>query len=193
MTADSLETLLDRIFESFDQMSDIPASAIPDIPLYMDQVTSFMDEHLPRSARAADEKLLTKTMINNYTKHRLMPPPEKKKYVRQHLLVLVFIYYYKTIIPLQDIRTLLEPLCERYFGSRSEFDAIYDEVFRLGAAETVQLREQVEELYHRSDSSFQEYPEEEREFLRHFALISSLILDIHMKKELIFRLIDEYN
>ena len=79
MTADSLETLLDRIFESFDQMSDIPASAIPDIPLYMDQVTSFMDEHLPRSARAADEKLLTKTMINNYTKHRLMPPPEKKK------------------------------------------------------------------------------------------------------------------
>ena len=42
---------------------------IPNIDLYMDQVTKFMDEHLESSKRFDSDKLLTKTMINNYTKN----------------------------------------------------------------------------------------------------------------------------
>ena len=53
---------------------------IPNIDLYMDQVTTFMDEHLAACKRLDDDKILTKTMINNYTKNDFLPPPVKKKY-----------------------------------------------------------------------------------------------------------------
>ena len=79
---------------------------IPDIELYMDQVIRFMDVHLQRSDRTdgEDDKTLTKTMINNYTKNKILPPPEKKKYSRDHMLNLIFIYcfnqrYKKTFGP----------------------------------------------------------------------------------------------
>ena len=72
----------------------IKTEDIPNIGLYMDQVTTFMDEHLSDCKRREDDKILTKTMINNYTKNNLLPPPVKKKYSKEHLLVLIFIYYF---------------------------------------------------------------------------------------------------
>ena len=44
----------------------IPPEDIPDIGLYMDQVTTLMDTRLAGSKRYPDDKILTKTMINNY-------------------------------------------------------------------------------------------------------------------------------
>ena len=58
---------------------------IPNIELYMDQVTTFMDQHFSNSKRYKDDKTLTKTMINNYTKNKLMPPPIKKKYSKNQI------------------------------------------------------------------------------------------------------------
>ena len=68
---------------------------LPGLELYMDQVTSFIDGQLAGSKRNEDDKLLTKTMINNYTKNDLLPPPVKKKYSKEHLLSLIFIYSYE--------------------------------------------------------------------------------------------------
>ena len=57
----------------------------------MDQVTTFMDSNLKDSKRYNADKILTKTMINNYAKNNLLPPPLKKKYSKEHILVLIFI------------------------------------------------------------------------------------------------------
>ena len=65
---------------------------IPDIELYMEQLTKFMDEHLKGSLRNEEDKALTKAMINNYTKNGLLPPPTKKKYDRDHLIILIYIF-----------------------------------------------------------------------------------------------------
>ena len=70
----------------------------------MDQVTTFMNGHLASSKRNPDDKILTKTMINNYAKNQLLPPPEKKKYSKEHQLLLIFIYYFKNILTIQDIQ-----------------------------------------------------------------------------------------
>ena len=78
-----------------DNLSYIRLDKIPEIDLYMDQVTSFMEDHLQKTKRNPEDKVLTKTMINNYAKNRLLPPPVKKKYSREHILLLLFIYYYK--------------------------------------------------------------------------------------------------
>ena len=67
---------------------------LPNIELYMDQVTTFMEEQLASSKRYPEDKILTKTMINNYAKNNLLPSPEKKRYSREHLLLLIFIYYF---------------------------------------------------------------------------------------------------
>ena len=76
---------------------------------------SYVDEQLASTKRYPDDKILTKTMINNYTKNNLLPPPVKKKYSREHLLLLVFIYYFKNILSIKDIETVLAPLTEKYF------------------------------------------------------------------------------
>ena len=62
---------------------------IPNIDLYMDQVTTFMEKELASSKRHEDDKILTKTMINNYAKNNLLPPPVKKKYYQVQLMKLL--------------------------------------------------------------------------------------------------------
>ena len=73
----------------------------------MDQVTTFMDEQLAASKRYESDKILTKTMINNYAKNNLLPSPDKKKYSKEHVLTLLFIYYFKNILSINDIRSIL--------------------------------------------------------------------------------------
>ena len=90
------EDLLQSILDSLDRIDYIRPDDIPDIELYMDQVTTFMDNRLKNAACNPEvDKILTKTMINNYAKNDLLPPPVRKKYSREHMLLLIFIYYFK--------------------------------------------------------------------------------------------------
>ena len=78
MTID-MNDLLNSILKSLSNIDYIRPEEIPNIDLYMDQVTTFMDKQLASTKRYEDDKILTKTMINNYTKNHLLPPPVKKK------------------------------------------------------------------------------------------------------------------
>ena len=62
------EDLLNSILESVGRIDYIHPVDIPNIDLYMDQVTTFMEEQLSSTKRYEDDKILTKTMINNYAK-----------------------------------------------------------------------------------------------------------------------------
>ena len=115
MTIDS-DKILHDLLNSLDSLEGIRPGEIPNIALYMDQVTTFMDAQLASSRRFESDKVLTKTMINNYAKNKLLPPPVKKKYSPEHMMLLVFIYYFKNILSITDIQTLLAPITDRYFG-----------------------------------------------------------------------------
>ena len=78
MTSNEKE-MMNSIFAKIAELDYIKPDEIPNIDLYMDQVTTFMDSQLATSKRHEDDKILTKTMINNYAKNDLLPPPEKKK------------------------------------------------------------------------------------------------------------------
>ena len=96
--------LINSILSSFDRVDYIKAIDVPNIDLYMDQVTTFMDNRLRKTSRYPEQdKVMTKTMINNYAKNDLLPPPKKKKYSKDHILVLIFIYYYKGFLSIGDI------------------------------------------------------------------------------------------
>lgn len=83
---------------------------IPEIDLYMDQVTTFMEEKLSPYNRDNTQKVLTKTMINNYAKNKVILPPEKKKYSKEHLISLILIYHLKSILSINDISHILNSI-----------------------------------------------------------------------------------
>lgn len=132
MTIDE-KNILSSILDSISRIDYVKPENIPNIELYMDQLTTFMETHLESSKRYPDDKVLTKTMINNYTKNNLLPAPVKKKYSKEHVLLLVFIYYFKNILSIKDIERLLAPISEKDFNSGTDFSLtdIYTEVCSL--------------------------------------------------------------
>ena len=153
-----------------------------------------MDEQLASTKRYEDDKILTKTMINNYAKNHLLPPPVKKKYSREHVLILIFIYYFKNILSIKDIETVLKPLTEKYFSGESSMDlaSIYREICEIEQDRVEPLKETVKTAYEKSMSAFSDLPDgEERDELKLFAFICSLCFDVYLKKEMIEKLIDE--
>lgn len=171
----------------------IKPESIPSIELYMDQVTSFIDGQLAGSKRRDDDKLLTKTMINNYTKNDLLPPPVKKKYSKEHLLSLIFIYYLKNILSISDIHTVLAPITEKYFGNKEgyDFEDIYRVIFEMEKEESTKVLKEFSKKYNIAKNTFTEFPEEDQEMLQTFSYICLLSFDIYMKKQLIEKLVDD--
>ncbi len=171
----------------------IKTEDIPNIGLYMDQVTTFMDEQLEACKRYEDDKILTKTMINNYAKNNLLPAPEKKKYSKEHMLILIFIYYFKNILSINDIQTLLQPITDKYFHSESGFSItdLYQGVFGLERSEIKTVREDLLKTFEMAKTSFPDAPEEEKDFLQLFSFICMLSFDVYLKKQLIEELIDK--
>ena len=76
------------------QLDYIYPEDIPAIELYMDQITTFMDKQLTGNKRRPEDKILTKTMINNYSKNNLLPPSDKKKYSKDHIILLIYIQFH---------------------------------------------------------------------------------------------------
>ena len=96
--------IINDMIKHFEGLDIVKSEDIPDISLYMDQMTSFIDEKLESFKREEDDKLLTKTMINNYTKNKLLPPSDKKKYTKNHVMLLILIYFYKNVLSFADIK-----------------------------------------------------------------------------------------
>lgn len=184
---------LTEILNRLDAMSYIKLEKIPEINLYMDQVTSFMEEHLKKAKRNPEDKALTKTMINNYAKNNLLPPPIRKKYSKEHILLLLFIYYYKNLLSFNDIEQLLRPITEKHFNSSNHLtlSAIYQEVFSLESRQMERLKADVMAKFEASQNTFQNVPDEDREYLQLFAFISELSFDVYLKKQMIEIMIDQ--
>ena len=190
--SDKNEALLQSILDSFDRIKYIESGDLPGIELYMDQVTSFIDSRMkPTTRHPETDKILTKTMINNYTKNDLLPPPVKKKYSKEHILMLIFIYYFKNVMSITDIQEILGPLSEKYFSGEGEISLtdVYDEVFSLRDEEVNMLKKNVETCFVSSRTLFED--NEDKDFLRHFAFISMLCFDVYTKKLLIEKLVDQ--
>ena len=187
--------LLNSILESLDHLNYIPLDEIPNIDLYMDQVTTFMEKGLSPTKRYEEDKILTKTMINNYAKNKLLPPPEKKRYSREHLLMLIFIYYFKNILSISDIQTLLGPITEKYFKSVTEKDMtyIYQEVFSMEQSQIRYLEKDLMRRFKSAGEIFEDADPEDKEFLHQFSFICLLSFDVYMKKMIIENMIDHMN
>jgi len=199
----SCSKLIENILSRLDDIPCVQPDDLPGLDLYMDQVTTLMEEMLSPTRRNKDDKILTKTMINNYAKNHLLPPPVKKKYSRRHLLLLVFIYYFKGFLSLQDIRKLIDPLTSDIASDGTSFDMerLFKEVADLQHDEVPRIREDIDDIlakntarFKQADSMFSDsdasLSKEDREYLQIFTIICSLAADVFIKKRIIEELID---
>ena len=184
MTIDTKD-LLNSILSSISRIDYIRPGEIPNIDLYMDQVK--------RTKRHDDDKILTKTMINNYAKNNLLPPPVKKKYSKEHVLVMIFIYYFKNILSIKDIETLLAPITDKAFDEEDPLDmtAVYEEICQMEKSRIEGLQKDVARSYQLALESFPDVPEDQQDYLRLFAFICNLSFDVYVKKLIIEKLLDE--
>ena len=186
------EELLAAIRDNFSTLDYIRPSEIPNIDLYMDQVTTFMDKRLAKSRRYDNDKILTKTMINNYAKNDLLPPPVKKKYSKEHMLLQIVIYYFKNILSIGDIQKVLEPISSRFFpeGGSMKLEDVYEEVFSLEKEQIDLLQEDLLAKLSCAEKTFQDVEGEDQDLLQLFSFICLMSFDVYMKKQLIEKLID---
>ncbi|MCR4956573.1 MAG: DUF1836 domain-containing protein, partial [Lachnospiraceae bacterium] len=183
---------LNNILQELDSIGHIESADFPNIDLYMDQLTTFMEQQLKNTKRYADDKVLTKTMINNYAKNHVLPPPERKQYSTEHMLTLIFIYYFKNILSITDIQKVLVPIQEKYFDSKNfTMRDIYDEVFSMEPELMGQLKEDITTKYNQSTETFSHVSPKEQAYLQKFAFLCELCFDIYLKKHIVEKLIDE--
>ena len=197
--AATTEELHQMILQSLEKVEYIKSEDIPNIDLYMDQVLTFMDRKLRSAVRPqTEDRILTKTMINNYAKNNLLPPPVKKKYSKDHLLLLIFIYYFKSILSIKDIETLLKPMTDAGFGQDSDKDTssladMYQQICTMCKGQLEPLKENISSAWETAGETFSEIPDTSKDTFQILAFICSLSFDVYVKKMMIEKLIDTFS
>ena len=187
------EERLNELLAHLDSLDHIHVDEIPQIDLYMDQVTTFMEKHLRELKRYPEDKVLTKTMINNYAKNNLLPSPVRKKYTQDHILLLVFIYYFKNLLNFNDIETILSYITEHHFGEAPlPLSQVYTEVFTMEHSQMDKLKDDVKAKFETAEKTFSDVEDPgEKDALQLFSFICELAFDVYLKKQMIERLADE--
>ena len=207
--ADRIRKELKHICRNF---KSVRVEDIPALELYMDQVTGLLEKHLRGTTRHPEtDKVMTKTMINNYVKNKVMIPPVRKKYSLDHILLLAMIYHFKNVLSIVDIQKALGPVMERYAlpalktdkaakkkGGQTEekppayrLEDIYRELFDMADGRIALYEQDCLRQIEEAEKSFADAPAQERDMLRRFALISQLSAEISLKKMFLERLLDE--
>ncbi len=185
------EQLLNLINES-SNLKYIELSEIPNIDLYMDQVTTFMEDNLGEFKRKEDDKILTKTMINNYTKNQILPPPAKKKYSKEHIMLLILTYHLKQILSISDIHTLLSPISEKYNADKTEsvsIDTLYKTFLDIQSNEYNNFSKNILTKIDELKKQIQPI-DEDMNILIFYTIIFYLIIQSSLQKKLAEDLID---
>ncbi|MBO4909286.1 MAG: DUF1836 domain-containing protein [Lachnospiraceae bacterium] len=192
MSEEKFTETVERAIDNLRTINTISPDEFPAMDLYMDQLTTFMDRKLSGLVRKpSKDKVLTKTMINNYAKNHLIQPPVKKKYSKEHMLELLFIFYFKSFLSIGDIQTLLSPLADELDGRGYNAERLYAQMISAGKGARGKLKKDLDEKVEKVDRAFDDAPEEEREYLKKFSFICQLGYDIYLKKTIIEHMIDD--
>ena len=179
----------DFIKKILDDIDTFNIDDIPNIDLYMDQVTTYLNDKFANTKRHEDDKLMTKTMINNYVKSRLLPSPEKKKYTKDHMMVLIMIYFFKNIISINDVNKLITPLLDSYFHNEEiPLENIINTF--LTFAKQCNLTDTILTEYNECREIFKDANVKDKEYLETMGLITMLSYDTFVRKIVIEKLID---
>ena len=106
---------------------------IPDVGLYLEQVTRYVNQSLSGCGISP----ITASMVSNYVKQKIIPGPVKKAYSARSIAYLLFVACVKSVASMEDIRTFIGiqqetyelPTAYAYFCE--EFENLLQYVFGL--------------------------------------------------------------
>lgn len=182
---ENLTDIINKIVE-YEQFK---LSDIPDIPLYMDQVTTFIESKLSYLKRNEEDNALTKTMINNYTKAKILMPPEKKKYNREHIILIILIYHFKHILSLDDIEKLFKPMLLKSFD-KLDLECMYTKFLEIEKSETSSFNGEFMKKVELIKSSGIDSKEDKK--LDIILTVAMLLIEANERKRLAESIIDEF-
>lgn len=157
---------------------------IPEIDLYMDQVIQLFESKLSDSKRNKEDKVLTKTMINNYAKAKLLMSVKNKKYSKEHLILMSLIYELKGALSINDIKSLLSTIVNKFeAGEEYDLRGLYEKYLEEDNKDNELILKAVKDkIENINEVSFEEK----------FLLISSVISMSNIYRKIGELLIDKY-
>lgn len=138
-----MSDLKDETLRRAQELADfklLSSGDIPKIDLYMEQVTSLLEQEMRPSLRRKDESVFTNTMINNYSKEGVLPRPENKRYNRRHIITLIYIFLLKQNLPMPEIKRFTS-----HIENTEQLDNMYGIFYDLVGGYEKAYRKDIEE------------------------------------------------
>ncbi|MGG0719481.1 DUF1836 domain-containing protein [Robertmurraya massiliosenegalensis] len=183
---------LDEFIEGLDPINEISLTDIPEIDLYMDQVIQLFENHFKDTKRNEDEKILTKTMINNYAKAKLFFPIKNKKYSKEHLLLISLIYQLKGSLSINDIKETFQGINKMMSEEESfKLDLFYDGYLQLSKGNKENFKRDIQERREEVDKEIAKLESDKPDYLQKVMLITSLAHISNLYRRAAEKLVDE--
>ncbi|HCQ88464.1 MULTISPECIES: DUF1836 domain-containing protein [unclassified Clostridium] len=182
-----------KLLEELNLNEHIEPKEIPSIDLYMDQVITLFESNLSNSKRYDEDKLLTKTMINNYTKDKLLIPAKKKKYSKNHIILMILIYNLKQNLSILDIKSLFNDMVvnlQQEDGEKINLEEIYKKFLHIKNLQTVEAEDQINSLISKVEEQLSDKDDDGYEKL--LITVLCLINSANIQKRLAEKIIDKY-
>ncbi len=186
---------------TLDQLKELVASLhlddiiiredIPKIDLYMDQVTQLFESAYMPGKRDDKDKILTKTMINNYAKGNLLFPIKNKRYSKEHIMFIQFIYQLKASLSISDTKAALQNLNKSVETDAVDIEELYDQYVALMGRQVEDLIQVLPQLSEEVEQAIEEVNFEDQDYLRNLFLIFSFVHKSNMYRRLAERLTDQ--
>lgn len=183
---------IDNYINSQKSSTNINLDDFPEIDLYMDQVIQLFESKLNYTKRNEDDKILTKTMINNYAKGNLLMKIKNKKYTKEHMILIGLIYNLKGALSLTDIKTMFDPIIESFskdedyplYDIYESFLKIYDSNLENFDISSTNISNHVNELIKNKDERLGDFEEK-------FLLVCAFVSMSNLYRRMSEKLIDE--
>lgn len=180
-----------EILNSLHLESNIKLDEIPEIDLYMDQVIQLFESKLSEQKRKEDEKILTKTMINNYAKGKLLLPIKNKKYSKEHIILMSLIYNLKGALSINDIKLSLDKIINKSEEENYPLRELYSCFLEECINDENNFKEDVINKIENINNKIDENEVLNNEFEKRFLLLCSLVNMSNMYRRMSEKIIDE--
>ncbi|MED1471293.1 DUF1836 domain-containing protein [Bacillus salipaludis] len=178
------------IMDQLDLNTSLTLEEIPKIDLYMDQVIQLFENKFGESKRKEDDKVLTKTMINNYAKGKLIFPIQNKKYSKEHLILISLIYQLKGGLSINDIKVTLDEMNKKITMDDIDLDSFYLSYLNLSAENVEDFDEDIEERIKAVKEEVKGLQEEKSQYIEEVLMISSLVHMSNLYRRVAEKLVD---
>jgi hypothetical protein len=185
---------LNKLVEEIIGTKDVSLTEIPCVDLYMDQVTTFFNEKLGSLKRNDEDKILTKTMINNYTKGKVLMPAKNKKYTNEHMILLTLIYNLKQAISLNDINTIFKSIIDvkDTKGTSVSLEDLYNNFLDIKEVQNQDFAIDIDKDSEFIKGKIKKMGKEDEELIELILMVLLLINKSNMQKRMAEKLIDNF-